>query len=302
MAIIYDPTGTTFGSVIEEILSNLQGYSAAPDQVTSISADVGLTDTTIPVDDSSVMGRGLIEIGTELMWVQTVPATGNTATVLPKGRGWRGTTATTHLLGDTVVVSPSIPRSVIAREVNNHIRALFPDVYAVQTTEFAYSSVLKLGWGIPEDAVAILDVRWKDFRNNWQRIRTWEAENGADLTDFPTGRCVRFRGIPVGRTVQIVYAVNPTVLVGEGDLFSGTGLSESAKDLVVLGTMARVIPNLDVSRLQVQYAAAEEMGQARPQGGGIAVAKFVQQQYMARLRAERTKLNITYPARIHFTR
>jgi len=162
--------------------------------------------------------------------------------------------------------------------------------------------VLKLGWGIPEDAVAILDVRWKDFRNNWQRIRTWEAENGADLTDFPTGRCVRFRGIPVGRTVQIVYAVNPTVLVGEGDLFSGTGLSESAKDLVVLGTMARVIPNLDVSRLQVQYAAAEEMGQARPQGGGIAVAKFVQQQYMARLRAERTKLNITYPARVHFTR
>ena len=121
-------------------------------RVTSISADVGLTDTTIPVDDSSVMGRGLIEIGTELMWVQTVPATGNTATVLPKGRGWRGTTATTHTLGDTVVVSPSIPRSVIAREVNNHIRALFPDVYAVQTTEFAYSSVLKLGWGIPEDA------------------------------------------------------------------------------------------------------------------------------------------------------
>ena len=170
MPIVYDPAGTTFGSVIEEIISNLQGYSAAPDQVTACTTPFTLTDTTLVVDDATVLGRGLIEIGTELMWVQNVAPTGNTITLLPKGRGWRGTTATTHAVGDTVVVSPAVPRSVVAREVNNHIRALYPDVYAVTTTEFVYNNVIKVGWGIPAAAIVILDVRWKDFRNNWQRV------------------------------------------------------------------------------------------------------------------------------------
>jgi len=305
--IIYDAPGTiasatTFGSVLEEILSNLQGYSAAPDQVTAVTSAVGLTDTVITVDDATTLGRGLIEIGTELMWVQTKSDTGNTVTLLPKGRGWKGTAVTTHDVGDTVVVSPSVPRSAVAREVNNHIQALWPDVYAVATTEFTYSSVIKTGWAVPAEAVAILDVRWKNYLNNWERVKGWEAENSTNLTDFPTGRCVRLWGIPVGRTVQVVYAITPIPLVAETDLFSDTGLTESAKDLVVLGTMARVIPNLDVSRLQVQYASAEEMGSPRPHGGAITVAKFFEQKYRLRLMQEREALNRLYPARIHYTR
>jgi len=294
--------GTTFGDVLEEILGNLQGYSAAPDPVTAVTSAVSLTDTVITVDDATTLGRGLIEIGTELMWVQTKSDTGNTVTLLPKGRGWKGTTKTTHDVGDTVVVSPSVPRSAVAREVNNHIQALWPDVYAVATTEFVYGSVIKTGWAVPAEAVAILDVRWKNYLNNWERVKGWEAENSTNLTDFPTGRCVRLWGIPVGRTVQVVYAITPIPLVAETDLFSTTGLTESAKDLVVLGTMARVIPNLDVSRLQVQYASAEEMGSPRPHGGAITVAKFYEQKYRLRLMQERAALNIQFPCRIHYTR
>jgi len=305
--IIYDAPGTiasatTFGSVLEEILSNLQGYTAAPDQVTSVGEAVGLTDTTLTLADGTDVGRGLIEIGQELMWVQTVAPTGNTVTLLPKGRGWRGTMQTAHDIGDTVVVSPAVPRSVVAREVNNQIRALYPDAYAVATTEFVYDNILKAGWAVPAEAVAILDVRWKNYLNNWERVKDWESENSTNLTDFPSGRCVRLWRIPVGRTVQVVYAITPMPLVAETDLFSDTGLSASAKDLVVLGTMVRVIPNLDVSRLQVQYAAAEEMGAPRPNGGAITVAKYVQQQYLMRLRQERAALNASYPARIHYTR
>ena len=102
--------------------------------------------------------------------------------------------------------------------------------------------------------------------------------------------------------MQVVYGSIPTTLTNEVDLFSSTGLSDSAKDLVVLGTMARVVPNLDVSRLAVQYAAADEMGQARPNGGAITVAKYIQAVYQLRLRQERAALNAAYPARIHLTR
>lgn len=303
MPITYDAPGITFGALIEEITSNLQGYTAAPDQMTALSQDVGVGDTTLYVDDPTITGRGVVEIGTEQVWVQTVNPATNQLDTLPKGRGWRGTTATTHQAGDTVVASPAVPRSVIARDINNQIRSLYPDVYAVNTTEFAYDTTTRTGWPLPAEAVAVLDVRWRDYQDNWQRIKAWEAENSANLTDFPTGKSVRLpSGVPVGRTVQVVYAVTPTTLTNEVDPFSSTGLSDSAKDLVVLGTMARVVPNLDVSRLSVEYAAASETTQARPHGGAITVAKFLEAKYAQRVRQERAALNQLYPARIHFTR
>jgi hypothetical protein len=293
----------TFGALIEEIVGNLQGYTAAPDQYTSLSGAIGTTDTTITVDDASVSGRGIIEIGNELMWVQSVNTNTSTFTVLPKGRGWKGSTAQTHAQGDTIVVSPNVPRFSVSREINNHIASMYPDVYAVATTEFVYNNILKRGWALPAEAVAILDVRWKNFLGNWERINHWEIEHSSDLTDFPTGKCVLLRyGIPIGRTIQIVYAVQPTALVNETDLFSSTGLSVSAKDLVVLGTMARMVPNLDVSRLSVEAAAASELTATRPQGGAISIAKYFEAKYAQRVQQERTQLNRLYPARIHFTR
>jgi hypothetical protein len=293
----------TFGDLIEEIVGNLQGYTAAPDQVTSASADIGATDLLIPVDDASVSGRGMIEIGNELMWVQSVNTITNTFTVLPRGRGWKGSTAQAHAHGDTVVVSPAVPRFSVSREINNLIISLYPDIYAMQTLEFTYNNILKRGWALPATALAVLDVRWKNFLGNWERIRSWETENGADLTDFPTGKNLRLRyGVPIGRTIQVVYAVTPTQLVNETDLFTSSGLPDHAKDLIVLGTMARIIPNLDVARLSVENAPASELATTRPQGGAISIAKYFEAKYAQRLQSERSELNRLYPARIHFTR
>ena len=304
MPIVYDPSGITFGSVIEEITSNLQGYTAAPDQVTSVATAVTTpTATEIYVDDADIAGRGLIEIGTELMWVQSVNVGANCLTILPRGRGWKGSVASTHAVGETVVVSPAAPRYIVAREINNHIRSLYPDIYAVETVEFPYNAVSRVSWEIPEVAVAILDVRWKSINGNWERVSHWEMENSASVIDFASGKTVRItQNIPIGATIQVVYAVIPNELVSETDLFASTGLSGGAKDLVVLGVMARIAPNLDVSRLSVEYVPAGEMATARPHGGAITVAKYLEAKYAQRVAQERVKLNRLYPARIHMTR
>lgn len=303
MPILYDGPGITFGSVIEEIISNLQGYTAAPDQVTSVATEVSALDSTeIYVDDASVAGRGIIEVGAELMWVQNVNAGANCLNVLPRGRGWRGSTPTTHEVGETVTVSPAVPRFVVAREINNQIRSLYPDIYAVEKTEFPYVSS-QIAWEIPPEAVAILDVRWRTYVGDWERISNWEMESSMNTTDFPSGKTVRIvQNIPTGVTIQVVYAVVPIEFVSEGDSFSSSGLEPSAKDLVVLGVMARVAPNLDVSRLSVEYVPAGEMATSRPHGGAITVAKFLEAKYAQRVAQERAKLNRLYPARIHMTR
>jgi hypothetical protein len=292
----------TFDDVIQEVTSNLQGFTASPDQVTYLTASVAPGDLIISVFDASVMSRGIIEIDTELMWVMTNTIGNNTFNLLPLGRGWRGSTVAAHASGATVIAAPAVPRFIVRREVLNQFNGIYPEIYAVNSTEFTYTNVLQIGWPLPADAVGVLDVRWKDYNGNWQRIRTWEIEFGADATDFPTGKTIRFHGIPQGRTVQVVYPTIPVAPVADTDLFSDTGLSDGAKDLIVLGAMARIVPNMDISRLNINYVAAEEMTQARPAGGAIAVAKYLEAKYAQRLQQERAILNSQYPARIHFTR
>ena len=292
----------TFDDIIDEILGSLQGYTAAPDQVTALTNDITDSATSLVVDEATYVSRGMIEIGDELMYVQSVNSTTNTLTLLPRGRGYRRTTAAAHSAGDTVVISPAVPRSAVAMEMNNQIRALYPNLFGIGTTEFSFDDVIQQGWEIPAEAVAILDVRYKDPLNNWQRVRAWEVEYSANETDFPSGAMLQFGGVPYGRTVRVVYAKRPAAFTDSTTAFSTTGLSDSCKDVVTLGTLIRLLPNMDISRLSVQQAEAAAIAATRQLDAGTAISRDLQRRYAIRLGEERKALNMQYPARIHFGR
>ena len=289
----------TFNDVVEEILSNVQGFTAAPDQVTSLTEAVTASATTFVVDEGEGMAAGLAEIGEELVWVRSFDETSSTAQTLPAGRGWRGTTAAAHDAGTVVTISPAVPRSVVAREINNVIRSLYPAIYSVATTEFSYDDYSVAGWDIPAAAEAILDVRWKDAEDNWLPVRRWSMEKSMNTTDHTTGTALYLMGPQVGRTVQVVYAKKLSTISDATAEWTSCGLEDSAKDLLILGVIARILPMLDVSRLSVTYAAADEMDQPRPLGSAAALAKQFKTDFTARLEQERDVLNRRYPARWH---
>lgn len=296
------PDGTTRNDIVEEVLSDLQGFTAAPDQVTSLTADITATSTTLTVQDAAGVSSGILEIGDELVWVTGFDGLSGNVTLLPKGRGWRGTKAVPHVQGDTVVVSPNIPRSVVVREVNNQIRALYPSLFGVKTYQFMHDNPLQNAWALPADAEAVFDVRFKDFLGNWERVRNWEVEFSTDAAVSASGVAVRVGSVPIGYPVQIVYGVRPAPLATDSALLADTGLQPGAKDLLVLGALARIIPMLDVSRLAVQHAAADELATPRPLGSASALADKFAKQYTQRLIEERRILSDRYPARIHWTR
>lgn len=310
MPITYDPPGhyagndATLADLTEEVRSHIQGFTLSSDQLTSLSADIASTDLTIPVTDASDLSRGIVEIEGELIWVQSVDKTTNTLTVLPKGRGWRGTLAAAHAAGETVVVAPVAPAAFIKREINNTLKALYPDLYGVTTTSFTYDDIIKMAWPLPADAENVIDVRFKDLIGNWQRVRGWESENGMDTTDFPSGRAVRISQayLPPGQPVQVVYATRPQPLDADTDDFSLTNLPISAKDVVVFGAILRLLPAMDTARLSVSSVSAEELAGPRPLGSALAVAKDYRQQFQLALARERAALVNNYPVRIHFTR
>jgi hypothetical protein len=313
LPIIYDPpgsspsgptgTGKTYGDIVEEVLSDFRGFTASSDQVTSLQSAMDTTTTTALVADLGIVSAGVIEIGDEQMWVKGVDPINASFTLLPKGRGWAGTRAVEHQAGDTVVIAPAYPRGRVKTAVNDAIQALWPTLYCVASTEFTYDDTLKVAWPLPDDFEFVLDVRYKDYRGNWQRVRAWETEHESNLTDFPTGMSLRLtQAIPPGQTVQVVYGRRPSKLNLETDAFTITGFDEQIADLVSLAVKARLIPMLDVARLQVTHVAADQLDQPRPLGSADALAKSFRSQYTARLQEERAVLNRRYPARPHITR
>ena len=291
------PDGTTRNDIVEEILSNVQGFTAAPDQITSLSADLTDAATTLKVDSATGIASGLIEIGNELMWVTQFDSTSGDVQLLPKGRGFRGTTKEAHQLGDTVVISPTVPRSAIIRELNNQLRSLFPHLYAVAEDTFTYSDLTQTAYPIPATAEAVLDVRYKDYEGNWQRVRSWEVEHTPGAVPV-----IRFLNVPLGQQVQVVYGVRPSTLDTDDALLTDTGLSASVKDVLVPGVLARLLPMIDVARLGVQHAVADELANARQLGSASALAGQFKKTFDERLALEINTLQRRYPARVHFTR
>ena len=147
---------TTYGDIVNETLLSLTGYTNRQDQATSLSSALSSTALTLSVSDGTVLSRGLIEIDDELLWVDSFNRTTNTATIAPYGRGFRDTTAATHSAGSRITVAPSFPRSVIARNINNAIDAVYPDLFGVYYTTFPFIAS-RTTYVLPQEAIDVLD-------------------------------------------------------------------------------------------------------------------------------------------------
>lgn len=291
----------TFGDLTDEVIGNLQGYTLTPDMVTYTTATVDEAATVIPIDmPEGGTGIGLIEVGDELMYVSRVDVDAGTLRLLPKGRGWRGTTAVAHAQGETVTVAPLVPRHRVKQAVNDTIASLWPSLFAVATVEIPWTPGPTFAVPLPDDAEQILDVRYRDQHGNWLRVRRFEAVRSM-ADDFATGSALRITEYPpFATTVQVVYGKRPTPLLVEEDDVVATGLPAAAKDLLVLGAMARLVPALDAGRLSVQYVPADELDQPRQLGSAMALAREFKKDYELTLARQQAALQNLYPARVHF--
>ncbi len=112
---------TTLANMIDEVLINLSGYTFQQDRATHLTTAVTtLTSTSaspliLSLGSTDSVGKGILEIDEELLWVDSFDRVANTATVSPYGRGYLGTTAATHTVDTKVSISPTFPRYVIKK-------------------------------------------------------------------------------------------------------------------------------------------------------------------------------------------
>lgn len=298
---------TTFSQLIDEVIDNLQGFTASPDQSTFITSAVDAVTTSLSVDDISQVSRGVAELGREKVLVLKADANGSVVTLAPFGRGYRST-ASTHAANSQLTMSPSWPRANVATQINNCLLALYPTIYAVKTAPLFTTNGVQYQFDIPDTAERVVDVRWFFTSvDGWQRARAWEVEQTAPTTindGLSNTRYISiYDAIPSGATVQVLYATRPVALVNDTDDFATTtGLTDSVKDVVILGTSAWMAQFLDVGRMTVASAEADAMSQNRQAGSASQIAARLMQQYQQRLSFEAAALVARYPIRAHKTR
>jgi len=307
---------TTYSDIVNEILINMAGYTMQQDRATSLSSPITSTTTTsISVTSTSDIGKGIIEIGEELLWVENFDRVGNTLTVAPWGRGYLGTTASTAAISSKVTISPTFPRSVIKRAIGDTIRAMGASIFAVKQLTFTYNSAVTTYELLDNDsnitAQNILAMHWEEVgpSKEWIPIRRWSFEPFADITTWggsaasPAQTVSIYDPITPGRTVKVLYAAAPGTLSSDSDVFTTTtGLPLTCKDIVILGTTYRLLTFLDPARAGQTSPQADEIDSKRNFGSTSSVMRQIYNLYQTRLAEETLAQQQQYPTRLHYTR
>ena len=297
----------TFGQLVDKVAFNIQSGAAQQETATWINQSGGITSsaTTFVVNETNQMGRGLIEIGDELIYVDKVDNLTKTVTVAPWGRGFRGTTAATAANNAKVLIAPVYPRKLIKDAINDTIQASYPELFAVGTHTFSFNSAVTT-YSLPATTEYVLDVKWQTIGSTkeWLNVRRYNTDKVANTTEFANGKTINiFDSIDPGRTVQVVYAKAPSVLTSDSDVYETiTGFPSSSVDCITYGAMARLLMNIDAARVPAQSVESDMLDQTKPIGSGSSTARFYLGLYTQRLQQEAASLRDLYPPRLHYKR
>jgi hypothetical protein len=304
--------------MIDETLINLSGYTYQQDRSTYLTSAVTVltspssSPTVLSLGSTDSVGKGIIEVGEELMWVDSFDRIANTATIAPYGRGYLGTTASTAAVDTKVTISPIFPRYVVKRAINDTIRAMGTQLLVVNQTTFTYNSAITTyeltdSSGNPLNIENILTMSWQDIgpSQEWINIRRYTFDPLAESTTWGANAQTVTIGdyITSGRTVKVNYVKQPSAFTASNQVFTTqTGYPESARDVVILGTAYRLLTYLDPARASQISPQADEIDAKRPFGSANTAVRQIFSLYQQRLREEIQAFQGQYPTRVHYSR
>lgn len=298
---------TTYADLINEIVLNLSGYAMRQERMTYLTQDLTADGLTINLRDVSSIGKGMIEIGDELMFIDSYDRNSNTATIAPFGRGYNGTTAVAHTANTKVVVAPTFPRVAVKRAINEAVQAVYPRLFALGNHEFTYNPVHNT-YEIPAEIQTIQNISYSTLgpSREWKPIRNWRQDPMASTTTWASGNTLTiYDAIPAGRKIQLHYTKVPSVFNGapESSLFEDiTGLQTSARDVIVYGACYRLASFIDAGRMNYTSAEADQADSKIQYGSASSTSRYYLSLYQQRLSEEENKLRDLFPTRIHYTR
>lgn len=298
MAVSYD-------QLVARVKQQLLGYTKDQASVSFLTAPMAATDTTFQVDTSTIttaMSRGLVEIEDEIIWVNNYDRNTGIVKVMAglNGRGVEGSVAASHAVNTIVVDDPQFPRLRIKEAINDTIRALYPDLYIFDFTEFPKIAA-RYEYPIPTTVEDVYKVTWNTIGPSavWRPAQRWRFTTDASTTagqvkptPTPTGKTLQiYDEIVPGRNIRVSYIKAPNTLVnGTDDFATTTGYPERYVDLVTYGACWRLLPAYEAARLQQGAMEANERAPLVQTGAASQATQFFLALYTKRLNDERDRL------------
>ncbi len=294
--------------MVDEIRSNLQGYTLRQDRISYVTNANGLTTTSsaITIGSAANLAKGTIEIDDELIWIDSFDKATNTLNVVPGfGRGYQGTSPAPHSQYAQITLSPTFPRVTIKKAINDTINGLFPNLWAVTSYTFTYNASVTT-YALPDDLESILYMSWQTTGSSqeWLPINRWRADGMANSATFNSNNTVSiYDSVQPGRTVQVWYTTTANTLDNNTDDFADvTGLPQSCQDVVTLGAAFKLLSFIDSGRINLSSAEADSADSKIPSTAGVSSSRYIYALYQQRLNEEALKLKDRFPIRIHYLR
>ena len=227
---------TTYANLVDEITLNLSGYTLRQDRTTHLTSDLTSSGLSLSLGSTTNIGKGVVEIDDELIWLDSYDRISSSGTAAPYGRGYHGTVAAAHTTNTKVTIAPTFPRATIKKAINDTIDAVFPNLFAVGVHTFTYNTV-KTTYSLPANTQTVLYVSYKPTgpTEEWLPVRNYRADVFANTTAFATAQSISiYDRIESGRTVQVYYSKKPDTLTDSASsavFETVTGLPSSCKDI-----------------------------------------------------------------------
>jgi len=305
---------STLEQLTDRVDTLLHGYSLNMESTTWLTSAVTAGDTSIPINDANVVSRGFVQVGDEIMYVNSTNNIDNVLTLAPWGRGQRGTPAAAHSNLDRVMVAPLFPRYEIKRAINDTLNAMYPQVFAIGQYQFNYIAA-RTTYDIPDAVQNVLSVTHSVIgpSKEWLPVRAWQLDRVANPTAFGDGTNFGhslgiYSPVVPGRAVNVAYSKRPTLFdlsqlpTVNQEYSTVTGMPDYSEDVVVYGAAFRMISFLDPSRLGALSAEADVLDNQRGARSGENASRFLFNIYTTRLNEVAENQRRQFPIRSHYQR
>ena len=295
----------TLSDMIDEVRASLAGYTLRQDRITYLNSAITSTATAMVIGSSSNLAKGIIEIDDELIWIDNFNQSNSTLNAAPGfGRGYQNTPASPHAQYAQITLTPTFPRVMIKKAINDVINSVYPKLWSVASYTFTFNAS-QTTYALPDDLESILYMSWQTTGSSleWLPINRWRADLMANVATFNTQKTVNlYESIQPGRTVQVWYTTIPNTLDNNTDDYTDvTGLPASSVEVITLGACYKLLSYVDAGRINLSSAEADLNDTKIPSTAGVASSRYIYALYQQRLSDEALKLQDKYPIRIHYT-
>jgi|TARA_B100001996_G_scaffold215848_1_gene165915 hypothetical protein len=250
---------------------------------------------------SGIVPGVVIEIGTELMYVQTV--TGTTVTVI---RGYGGSTASAngHAVDSIVRVSPKFPSHRIISALNDDLADLSAPnngLFQMRTTTFTYNASVD-GYNLDtsgKEILSVYSVTYADIGSEASEpdVMNWRLKRNRETASFASGNAlILYTGAWPGQKVNVTYK-SPFDSISSGStLRADTGLPTTAYDLLPLGAALSLMTAMPIRREFIDAQGSSRRAEEVPPGAISASMRDLRSRRDYRVQSEAARLVAQYPA------